>query len=200
MMNAFKEEFAGDRDVALIMKMGSDRYCIPKIFYALDLPRNIHWMRSFVPDTSDLYRGMNAYIATDNGEGWGAPTTEAMLCGIPTIAPRHSGHLDYMNDNNSYLIDVGDWEYIGFDKEHPERMPNLYMDLLGPQLEWKVPLFDDIKLKMRQCYEKYKDMTREEVIADQMVQNALKVSEITSEEYVGKQLKTALDWYENEYR
>ena len=48
MMNAFKEEFAGDHDVALIMKMGSDRYCIPKIFYSLDLPKNIHWMMNIL--------------------------------------------------------------------------------------------------------------------------------------------------------
>jgi len=200
MMQAFKEEFAGDNDVCLIMKMGSDRYCIPKIFYQFDLPKNIYWMRSFIPDTSVLYRSMNAYVATDCGEGWGAPTTEAMLCGIPTIAPNHSGHLDYMNDENSLLIDVGDWEHVGYDSEHPERSPNLYLDLLMPQLEWKVPVFDDIKLKMRMCYEKYKDMNRQEVLTDEMVQRALDVHKITSFEYVGSQLKEALDWYESEYR
>jgi len=194
MMKAFKEEFGNDKDVCLIMKMGSDRYCIPKMFYDLDLPKNILWMRDFVPDTSMVYRAVNAYIATDCGEGWGAPTTEAMLCGIPAIAPRHSGHLDYMNDDNSFLIDVGDWENIGFRKD------NLYQDLLQPQLEWKVPKYEDVKKKIRMCYEKYKDMSRDEVIEDNMIQNALKVQEIVSQEHVGDQLKSALDWYENEYR
>lgn len=194
MMQAFKEEFSGDHDVCLVMKMGSDRHCIPKMFYKNDLPKNILWMRDFVPDTSMLYRGMNAYVATDCGEGWGAPTTESMLCGIPTIAPRHSGHLDYMNDDNSYLIDVGDWEYIG------QRRDNMYPDLLCPHLEWKVPIVEDIKNNMRECYEKYKDMTREEVLEDQMIKNALKVKEITSFDYVGKQLKSAMDWYEQTYR
>lgn len=200
LMEAFKEEFSGDHDVALVMKMGSDRYCIPKIFYNLELPKNILWMRDFVPDPSMLYRSVSAYVTTDCGEGWGAPTTEAMLCGIPTIAPKHSGHLDYMDKDNSYQIDVGDWEYIGWDTKKKYGLENLYMDLLSPQLEWKVPDFEDVKMKMRECYEKYKDMTRLEVISDQMIQNALKVHEITSEEYVGNQLKTALDWYENEYR
>jgi len=182
------------------MKMGSDRYCVPTIFYELDLPKNIYWMTDFVPDTSMLYRSMNAYIATDCGEGWGAPTTEAMLCGIPTIAPRHSGHLDYMDDDNSFLIDVGDWRYIGFDTKKEYGLDNYYMDLLSPQLQWKVPILEDIKMKMRMCYEKYKDMNRSEVISDQMIQNALKVHEITSEEYVGEQLKKALTWYETTYR
>jgi len=194
MMKAFKEEFAGDPDVCLVMKMGSDRYCIPTIFFQHELPENILWMRDFVPDTSMLYRSVNAYIATDCGEGWGAPTTESMLCGIPTIAPRHSGHLDYMNEDNSFLIDVGDWEFIG------QRSDNLYPELLCPHLQWKVPNFEDIRKKMRLCYEKYKDMKREEVLEDQMIKNALKVKEITSQEFVGKQLKSALDWYESEYR
>jgi len=200
LVDAFKEEFTGDNDVCLIMKMGSDRYCIPKLFYKLDLQKNIYWMRVYVSDTSSLYRSVNAYVATDCGEGWGAPTTEAMLSGIPTIAPRHSGHLDYMNDDNSFLIDVGDWENIGYDSQHPERPPNYYLDLLPPQLEWKVPKLESVRKNMKACYEKYKDMNREEVIADKMVQNALKVNEITSEEHVGQQLKTALEWYENEYR
>jgi len=191
---AFKEEFGRDRDVCLIMKMGSDRHCIPKMFYEHDLPKNILWMRDFVPDTSMLYRSMNAYISADCGEGWGAPTTESMLCGDPTIAPRHSGHLDYMNDDNSFLIDVDNWEFIG------QREDNMYPDLLCAHLQWKVPKFEDIKNKMRICYEKYKDMTRDEVLEDQMVKNALKVQELTSFDHVGKQLKKALDWYEQTYR
>jgi len=193
MMNAFKEEFHGDHDVCLIMKMGSDRYCIPKMFYDNNLPKNIFWLRDFVPDVSMLYRTMNAYVTTDCGEGWGAPTTEAMLCGLPTIAPRHSGHLDYMNEDNSYLIDVGDWEFIG------DRRDNLYPDILPPQLQWKAPVYEDIKKKMRECYEHFKDMTRKEVLEDQMIKNSLAVQEIVSEDFVGKQLKNALDWYENEY-
>jgi len=199
MMDAFKEEFKGDNDVALIMKLGSDRYCIPKMFCELDLPKNIYWMRDYIPDTSMLYRAVNTYISTDCGEGWCAPTTESMLCGIPTIAPRHSGHLDYMNDDNSLLINVGDWENIGYKTKKKYGLENLYMDLLPPQLEWKIPIFEDIRKKMRICYEKYKDMDRGEVLADQMIQNALKVHEITSEEYVGNQLNEALNWYESEY-
>ena len=193
MMQAFKEEFAGDNDVCLIMKMGSDRYCIPKIFYQYDLPKNIYWMRSFIPDTSILYRSMNAYIATDCGEGWGAPTTEAMLSGIPTIAPRHSGHLDYMNDDNSFMVEVDDWSYIGFRKD------NLYPDLLGPQLEWKVPTVESLKEQMWDCYQKFKGRTREAIVDDPMIKSGLEVNKIVNKEYVGAQLKQALDWYEGEY-
>lgn len=193
LMEAFAEEFGDSDEVCLVLKMGSDRYCLPKIFYELDLPKNIYWMRTFVNDMSALYRSFDSYVATDNGEGWGAPTTEAMLCGLPTIAPRHSGHLDYMNDENSFLIDVGDWEYIG------HRRDNLYSDLLQPQSQWKQPIYEDIKRKMRQVYETFKDMPKKERLEMDVIKNALKVQEIVSEEYVGKQIKSAMDWYERNY-
>lgn len=200
LMKAFADEFGDNPEVCLILKMGSDRYCIPKMFYDLDLPKNIFWMRDFVEDTSALYRSMDAYITTDNGEGWGAPTTEAMLCGLPTIAPRHSGHLEYMNDDNSFLIDVGDWEFIGYDNMHPERVENLYPDLLAPILEWKVPNYDHTRKLMRKCYEMFKDMPKEERIETEMIKNSLKVKKIVSEKYVGEQLMKAFEWYENAYR
>jgi len=200
LMKAFAEEFGDNKDVCLIMKMGSDRYCIPKIFYDLDLPKNIYWMRSFVRDTSTLYRSMDSYITTDNGEGWGAPTTEAMLCGLPTIAPRHSGHLDYMNDNNSYLCEVGDWEFIGYDNEHKDRLPNYYPELLCPQLEWKVPKIESVKKQMAKVYETFKDVPKRERINHPTIKNSIDVKKIVSEKYVAQQLVEALNWYENEYR
>jgi len=194
LMRAFAEVFGNNKDVCLIMKMGSDRYCIPKMFYDLKLPKNIYWMTEYVEDTSMLYRAMNAYVAADCGEGWGAPTTEAMLTGLPTIAPRHSGHLDYMNDDNSFMIEVGDWEYIGYRKD------NLYPDLLAPQLEWKRPDVESLKAQMWDCYQKFKDRNRDSVLEDPMIKNALEVRKIVNKDYVGAQLKQALDWYEGEYR
>jgi hypothetical protein len=115
-------------------------------------------------------------------------------CGIPTIAPNHSGHLDYMNEKNSYLIDVDDWSHIGYRKD------NLYQDILATQLEWKVPIIEDVRKKMRQCYEEYKDLTREEVIKTPMVKESQKIRKIVDPEYVGGQLKNALTWYETNYR
>ena len=194
LMNAFNEEFGENKDVCLIMKMGSDRYCIPKIFYDLKLPKNIFWMRDFIKDTAMLYRAVDSYIATDNGEGWGAPTTEAMLCGLPTAAPRHSGHLDYMNNFNSFLIDVGDWEYIG------QRDDNLYPDLLGAHLQWKRPKIESIKKQLRKIYETFKDIPKRDRIEMDIIKNAINIKKIVSHEFVGKQLETAFSWYEGEYK
>lgn len=193
LMKAFAEKFGDNPDVCLVLKLGSDRYCIPKMFYDLKLPRNIYWMTDYVEDTAMLYRAFDSYVTTDCGEGWGAPTTEAMLSGLPTIAPKHSGHLDYMRDDNSFLIDVDDWSYIGFRKD------NLYPDLLGAQLEWKMPKHESIVDKMWDCYQKFKDRTKDDIAQDPMIKSALEVQKVVSKEYVGAQLKQALDWYESEY-
>jgi glycosyltransferase involved in cell wall biosynthesis len=53
-----------------------------------------------------LYRSAHAYVSPTRGEGWGRPLMEAMASGLPVIATRWSGHLEYMNDDNSLLIDV----------------------------------------------------------------------------------------------
>lgn len=57
-------------------------------------------------DIRALYRSADAFVLPTRGEGWGIPFHEAMAMGLPTLATRYSGHLDYMNDSNSFLINV----------------------------------------------------------------------------------------------
>lgn len=53
-----------------------------------------------------LYRIATALVAPTRGEGWGRPFMEAMASGVPVIATRWSAHLEFMNDDNSLLIDI----------------------------------------------------------------------------------------------
>jgi glycosyltransferase involved in cell wall biosynthesis len=61
-----------------------------------------------VPDADmpSLYAAANAYVAPSRGEGWGRPHIEAMACGLPVIATRWGGNMDFMTEDNSLLIDV----------------------------------------------------------------------------------------------
>src|SRR3954453_2346297 len=52
-----------------------------------------------------LYAAADAYVLASRGEGWGRPYMEAMAMGLPTIASRWSGNLDFMHDGNSWLVD-----------------------------------------------------------------------------------------------
>ena len=57
-------------------------------------------------DLPRLFAAAHAYVAPSRGEGWGRPQMEAMACGLPVIATRWSGNLEFMNDQNSLLLDT----------------------------------------------------------------------------------------------
>lgn len=56
---------------------------------------------------ASLYTACNAFILMTASEGWGMPFLEALACGIPVIAPRHGGQLEFLNDNNAVLTKCG---------------------------------------------------------------------------------------------
>ncbi len=60
-----------------------------------------------VLDHSDYYellRNCDAVVSLHRAEGFGRLMAEAMAMGIPAIASRYSGNLDFMTDKNSWLI------------------------------------------------------------------------------------------------
>ncbi|HEX9656899.1 MAG TPA: asparagine synthase (glutamine-hydrolyzing) [Bacteroidota bacterium] len=81
-----------------VLAAGYDPQCIPSII-VLD---------EFIDeaDMPSLYRAADAYVMPTRGEGWGIPFMEAMAMGLPAIGTKWGGHLDFMNDDNSFLIDI----------------------------------------------------------------------------------------------
>ena len=70
-----------------------------------------------------LYCTADAFVIATHGEGWGLPMLEAMASGLPTIAPRWGGHVDFMKGPMAFLVDIepslvpvhGDgWEGYGY--------------------------------------------------------------------------------------
>ncbi len=57
-------------------------------------------------DLPRFYAAATAYVSCSRGEGWGRPQMQAMACGLPVIATRWGGNLEFMNDQNSLLLDV----------------------------------------------------------------------------------------------
>jgi hypothetical protein len=47
----------------------------------------------------------DCYVSLHRAEGFGYTMAESMWAGKPVIATRYSGNLDFMNDENSYLVD-----------------------------------------------------------------------------------------------
>jgi glycosyltransferase involved in cell wall biosynthesis len=56
-------------------------------------------------DQMALVAAADCMVSLHRSEGLGLHLAEAMWLGTPTIATRYSGNLDFMNDDNSLLID-----------------------------------------------------------------------------------------------
>jgi glycosyltransferase involved in cell wall biosynthesis len=52
-----------------------------------------------------LMKACDAYVSLHRSEGFGLTMAEAMLLGKPAVATAYSGNLDFMTDNNSFLVD-----------------------------------------------------------------------------------------------
>ena len=74
-----------------------------------------------VPDSDmpRLYAAADVLVAPSRGEGWGRPHMEAMSSGVPVIATRWSGNLDFQDDHNSWLVDTEGLEVIDAREEFP---------------------------------------------------------------------------------
>ena len=185
MWQAFMEEFPLDKypEVGFVNKIS-----IPGGFsnwkwmfneYTKNDPR-INCVTGHIDDMPSFYRGLDCYCSPTAGEGWGATLCEAMACGIPTIGSRHSGNLDFMNDSNSYLVEVGDWEYIGED-------PINTIAIVHSFQKWKLPKISSIRKQMRAVYSQW--VTQR---VNKRAKMGEQVREMLSLDKIGEQLKNAL--------
>ncbi len=163
LIRAFCREFRGDRDVCLIFKgyfggvtEGHKRMLINRLrafrdslkirnapdilFYGDILDLN---------DLPKLYKAADCFVLSSRGEGWGLPYSEAMAMELPTIGTGWGGNTEFMNNSNSYLIDVLEWKKIG--KEMTSITPNYEGQ------RWAEPSEEHLRRLMRYVYEHRKE-------------------------------------------
>jgi glycosyltransferase involved in cell wall biosynthesis len=56
------------------------------------------------PEKNAMLAACDCYVSLHRSEGFGLTVAEAMLLGKPVIATRYGGTLEFMNDENSYLV------------------------------------------------------------------------------------------------
>jgi glycosyltransferase involved in cell wall biosynthesis len=120
LLRAYVEEFSPDEDVALLLKVYSsyglnisDIQERAAAFITSELKRDVERVPDIVfiedilstADMPRLFKAADAYVMPSRCEGWGRPLMEAMAMGLPTIGTRWSGNTEFMNDENSYLIE-----------------------------------------------------------------------------------------------
>ncbi|MFW5702855.1 MAG: glycosyltransferase family 4 protein, partial [Candidatus Dojkabacteria bacterium] len=90
-------------------------------------------------ELKSLYLESNAYVSPSKAEGFNLPALEAVACGLPVVATAWSGQMDFLNDENAYLVDYK----LGPAKSH----------LDNPGAFWAEPDLKDLKEQMRAVYE-----------------------------------------------
>ena len=121
-----------------------------------------------------LLSAVDCYVSLHRAEGFGYTCAEAMFYQRPTIATRYSGNLDFMNDDNSLLVDCEECEV-----SEPD----------GPFLRgsvWAAPDLDHAASQMRRVFEDREHATAIGRLARQSVIERL------SAEAIGKLIEPRL--------
>ncbi|WP_198290255.1 glycosyltransferase [Methylosinus sp. LW4] len=56
-------------------------------------------------DIGQFYSMIDAIVLPTRGEGYNLPAAEAMASGVPVIVTAYSGHIDFCDSENAYLVD-----------------------------------------------------------------------------------------------
>lgn len=66
----------------------------------------IELLTGHVDNVASIYNACDCNITATGSEGFYMPGLESQSCNLINIAPRYSGHLDFLNDKNALLCDV----------------------------------------------------------------------------------------------
>ena len=120
LIDAYYSAFTDKDDVCLLLKTTLAK---PKYKFECDVVKEIlkvqkskkhrgkplpqvevvqHKYDSMIP----LYNSCDCLVSATSAEGFGLPLLEALAANMVVIAPRCTGHLDFLNDSNSLLAEV----------------------------------------------------------------------------------------------
>ncbi|MGZ4792914.1 MAG: glycosyltransferase [Ilumatobacteraceae bacterium] len=141
-VDAFRRAFTPDEGPVLVIKTmnGHQRWSShQRVLAAADRRNDIRvWDETLErADQMALVAAADCMVSLHRSEGLGLHLAEAMWLRTPTIATRYSGNLDFMNDDNSLLIDA--------DLVNVEHGEGVY----PPTARWAAPDLDQAADAMR---------------------------------------------------
>lgn len=106
---AFRRAFPADEPVALVLKSinaASDPANHEKLLLAAAEDPRIHVRDGYVPagEKNAMIAASDCFVSLHRSEGFGLTLAEAMLLGRPVVATGYGGNLDFMTEQNSYLV------------------------------------------------------------------------------------------------
>jgi glycosyltransferase involved in cell wall biosynthesis len=165
LLRAYFEEFNSRDDVSLLIvsKYQNDpdrseiiKRDIQEIIEKTDKKDLPHITRysKLIPEKKmpSIYRACDCFVLPSRGEGFGLCNCEASLCGLPCIATKHSGVLDFMNDDNSFLVEPDEFAPMTPGKMHVHYWDNHVFPKLTSDT-----FINDLRSQMRYVYENLED-------------------------------------------
>lgn len=102
LIDTFVDTFKPNEADLIIVSAINDFPKMPK------LTPNIHITNRLIRHDSlpQLYASCHAFVLPNRGEARGLPTAESGALGLPVIATRWGGQTEYLNDQNSFPIEI----------------------------------------------------------------------------------------------
>lgn len=163
LLKAYFKAFSKDDDVCLVLKVQSQKqqqkanmHQFDEDFYTVynGLKEKykdrgeVELVTTFIPDMIEFYNSLDCLFSMTNCEGFGMPFLEMAGANKLVIVPRHGGQLDFLNDNNSLLIDG---KIVRAPRNYLYWEASSYAEMFQPSI-------DDGAAKLRYAYENYDDL------------------------------------------
>ncbi len=144
LVEAFKRAFPPGSGAKLVVKSINAENVIHEhdrvVLACADHP-DITLIDAYIPagDKNAMIAACDCYVSLHRSEGFGLTAAEAMLLGKPVIATRYGGNLEFMTDENSYLVD---WAPIAVGEDaHPYPASAMWAD---PDLDQAAALMQQV--------------------------------------------------------
>ena len=148
-IQAFLEEFTSKDNVELLLKI-NPAYGIPNVQQLIeelkpkdktDFPKIVINQDNIQYDKLvDLYNQANVFVMSTRAESFGIPGAESSECNLMQLATGYGGQCDYIKDGeNGLLIDY--------------KLGEVQHEILYENCKWAIPDINDLRKKMRWCYE-----------------------------------------------
>lgn len=106
-------------------------------------------LRDYIPNIESLYKACDIFFHLSHAEAYHLPAIESLISGMVVFSSRYGGALDFLNDENSFLIDG---EIVRAPKEAQYWTPSVYSGYFQPnlnqaaeKLKYCIDNFDEVK-------------------------------------------------------
>ncbi len=118
-------------------------------------PAEVHIITDRLDNIRKFYNGIDVFVSCTKTEGFFLPALEAMACEVPVICTGYGGQMNFLNENNSWLID-----YSLRDAKREEQYWYYYKKgskIAEPNLNTLSYLMKSIFENYSMCYDKIKE-------------------------------------------